>query len=878
MSPQHAHALAGWIVGLAAPLVPAGMRAEWQHEWEGELASLADTPLKYRRPVRRALGAFADAFWLRQRSVADFDWIDDVRHGARQLVEHGGFALTAIGILALGLAATVTMFSVSDQILLRPLAYPNPDRIVTVWETRAPSSEPLEPAPGNFLDWRERTRSFEHLAGIDPWALDVAAEPRPEVWFSAKVTEGFFETFGVRPLAGRFFIPDEYVKGKDRVLVLGERFWRQRYGGDPSVIGQTVRSDDGPFTIVGVVPATFEPRVLATATGHRDVWQPKAIEPYEPRIRGSGYWAVVGRLKPNVSIEAAQAEMDGISRQLATEYRSTNEKTGARLLALRDHLVGNVELAVTLLAGAVGVVLLIACVNVANLLLARGSSREREISIRVALGARRSRLVQQLLIESSVIAVIGGITGTVLAIWTLATLARFGPASVPWIDTLHLDWRAVAFAAAMSAVVALVSGLLPALRVARTGLVNAGRQTSTADVSQHRLRAGLVVVEVALALILVTGAGLLVRSFVGLMNVDPGFQRDRVAVAQVFAWDYNAKPGQLRSFFDSTLLRLAALPSVQAAGAVSAMPFIESNINIQGVFSIVGRLEPSKNEAPRTHVTVATPGYFDAMRIPLQAGRMLSERDGPDSARVVVISETMARRYWPAGDDPLGDRIRFSASGKPAEVEVVGIVGSLRHDTLDREARDEMFVPFAQSPFGSMTFVVRSATDATPLLEPLKTAIWSVNSSQTIYRTATLDELVQKTVSPRRFTLAVLVAFAGIAMLLAIAGVYGVLSAIMTARLREVGVRVALGASRWDIVRLVLGRGLLITAAGLVIGVACSLGAAQLLKSFLFGIRPFDPLALMGAMGLMTAAAMAACYLPARRAADADPLQMLRTE
>jgi putative ABC transport system permease protein len=878
MSRDRNTALARLIIRWAAVLVPAGLRDDWKREWDAELASLQDVAVRYRRPVRRALGAFADAFWLRQQSIADFDWIDDVRHGVRQLAQHGGFAATTIGILALGLAATVTMFSVTDQILLRPLPYLDSHRIVTVWETRASNSQPLEVAPGNLLDWRQRAKSFDYLAGVEPWALDVKGEPRPEVWFSAKVTEGFFESFGVRPILGRLFSADEYQKGRDQVLVLGEAFWRQRFGADPAVIGRAVRTDDGAFSIIGVVPAPFEPRLLATAAGHRNVWQPKAIENYEPNIRGSGYWAVVGRLKTNVALESAQAEMNAVSQQLAKEYPRTNQKTGARVLALRDHLVGNVELAVMLLGGSVGLVLLIVCVNIANVLLARGSAREREIAVRVALGARRGRLVQQLLVESLVVAAIGGIAGSVLAMWALSAISRFGPSSVPWIDTLHLNWRALAFAGVISGVVAILAGILPAWRMARAGLVNAGRNTATADVSQHRLRAGLVVAEVALALVLVSGAALLIRSFVGLINVDPGFQRDRVLVTQVFAWDHNPTPAQLRAFFDSAIARLSALPAVQHAGAVSAMPFIEANINMQGVITISGRPPTTEGEAPRSFLTVATPGYFDAMRIPLKKGRALSERDGPDSPRVIVISEELADRYWPAGDDPVGDKVTFRISGAPMEAEIIGVVGSLRHDTLDQGAREELFVPLAQRPFGSMTFVIQSAGDASALLEPARAAIWAVNPSQTIYRSATLDELVQKTISPRRFALAAVIGFASIALLLAIAGVYGVLSAIMTARLREIGLRMALGASRWDIVRLVLTRGLVMAGGGLLIGFVGSLGAAQLLRRFLFQVTPADPLALVGAAVLMTLATLAACYLPARRVVSADLVTVLRTE
>jgi putative ABC transport system permease protein len=871
-------AIARAIVRCTSPLVPSGLRPDWQREWEAELASLADLPPRLRRPVRRALGACADAFWLRQRNLADFDWIDDLHHGARQLARHGTFAVTAVAILALGLASTVTMFSVTDQILLRPLPYPDANRIVTIYETRAPAQEWLDPAPGNFLDWRARGTSFEFLAGLDPWSMDVAGDPRPEVWPAAKVTPGFFEVFAAQPLLGRFFSEEEYQKGRDRVIVLGEAFWRQRFGANPAIIGQIIRTDDGPHTIIGIVPATFEPRLLESGTRRRSVWLPKAIEPYEPRIRGSGYWAVVGRLRADATVEQAQAELTAISMQLAKEYPQTNDKTGARVLPLREHLVGDVRLGVMLLAGAVALVLLIACVNVANLLLARGAAREREMAVRVALGARRGRLVQLLLLESLVIAAVGGTAGAALAMWALMGIARLGPPSVPWIETLHLDWRALFFAGLMSCAVAVLSGILPAWRLVGSSLAVAGRSTSTPDTSQHRLRAALVIAEVAVALVLVTGAGLLIRSFVGLMSVDPGFARDRVLVTQVFAWDHNPGPDRLRAFFDAAMDRLRSLPAVQHVGAVSAMPFIESNINIQGSMAISGRPQQPEGETPRAYFTVATPGYFEAMHIPLKAGRLLSPSDGPKTQAVAVISETLARRYWPAGDDPIGDTIQFRLNGAPHQVEVVGIVGSLRHDRLDRAPRDEMFMPLSQRPFGSMTFVVRSAGDASALLEPARQAIWAVNPRQTIYRSTTLDELVQNTVSPRRFALLVMIAFAGVALLLAIAGVYSVLSAVMTSRVREVGLRVALGASRADIVRLVLGRGVAMAAAGLGLGLAASLGAAQLLRSFLFQVTPADPTTLVAAAGLMTLAATAACYVPARRAAAADPVSVLRTD
>jgi putative ABC transport system permease protein len=863
------------LVRVAAVLVPDAIRSEWTREWEAELASLHDRAPRERRPVRRALGAFIDAFWLRQRAMADFTWVDDLRYGWRQVTRHAAVSAAPIAILALGLAATVAMFAVMDQVLLRPLPYPEPDRIVTLWETRQDSAERLEVAPANFLDWRERLRSFDLLAGVEPWSLDFVGGSRPEVFLGSQVTPGVFEAFGVQPLHGRLFTHDEYQRGRDHVILLSERFWRQRFGADPKIVGTSLAFEDGLFQVVGILPASFEPRLLGNT---RTVWTPKVIREYEPRIRASGYWAVVGRLRHGVALEAAQAELHAVSQQLAAEYPRTNQQTSGRVVPIRDHLIGDVRVAVALVAGAVVLVLLIACANVANLLLARGVAREREIAIRIALGGGRLRIGRQLLAETLLITLAGGLIGVLIAQGALAALAKSGPATIPWIETLHLDIRATAFAAVLSIAVTIVAGTLPAWRTTRINLAAAGRSTGTADRAQHRLRAGLVVAEMALALVLVAGAGLLIRSFIELVRVDPGFRRDHVMALQVFAFDHNPSPPQLWSFFANAFERLRRLPAVESVGAVSAMPFIESNINIQSDFAIAGRPAVANAKDARAYLTVATPGYFDAMRITLLRGRHLDEHDRRDSKRVAVISEELARRHWPLDDDPIGDRLRATFQGRPGEVEIVGVVAALRHDSLEIPARPEVFIPLAQVPFGSMTFVVRTASDPSSLMEAAKAAIWDVNPAQPIYRIATLDELVMRTVSPRRFTLAVLFTFAAVALLLAAAGVYGVMSAVTAGRLREVGVRVALGAGWWDIVGWILARGLTIAGIGIAAGLGGALGASQLLRGFLFGVNPIDWLSLAGAAFVMMTAAFIACYLPARRAAVADPVVVLRTE
>ncbi len=878
--------LAWWIRGLvavASPLVPRGVRADWRAEWLAELAAHADTlggrggdPSRRRSVLAHALGAPIDAFWMRQRATADLPWIDDLRHGTRQLAAHLGFATTAVGILAIGIAASVTAFSVVTQILLRPLPYPQPERIVTVWERRADGAGVADVAPGNFLDWRERAQSFSQLAGAEPFAYDYTGGERPEVLRSTLVTEGFFEAFGMPPLHGRFFMPAEHRKGAHQVVILSAALWRSHFGADAGIVGRAITLDEQPYTVVGVMPDAFEP-LLLEMPGERGLWAPKVIEAYEPRVRASGYWQVVGRLAPGRILEEARAEMTIISAELEREYPATNRGARAEILSLREHLVGDVGPALLLFAAAVVAVLIIACVNVANLLLARGVSRQQELAIRTALGASRRRLVAQLFVESLLLSSVATITGTALAVAAVGVLALVGPREVVWIETLHVDGWALAFAVALAAIVALMAGLVPAVRLSAGGLQAQGHRTVAGDRSQRRLRSALVAAQVALALMLVAGTSLLLRSFVNLLSVDTGFGSRGVAALQVFAWDRYTEAPARRGYFERVIDRIASLPGVEAVGAVTAMPFIESNIDVRGTFRIADVPEPAAGEEPRSSFNVATPGYFAAMRIPLVRGRHLSPTDGPDAPRVVVISETLARRYWP-DREPIGDRITFRASGEIIHAEIVGIVGATRHERLDEPPRMELFVPHAQSPTGSLTIVARTSLDPRALIEPAKAAVWDIDPLQTFYRTATLDELVDRTLVTRRFSLLILSGFAGVALLLAAAGLYGVLSTVVSQYRREIGVRMALGAQWLDIVRLVIGRGLAVAIAGIAAGLAGVLGLSRLLRAFLFAVAPTDPLAIGGAAMLMLAVAAAACYVPARRAALGNPVDVLRVE
>jgi putative ABC transport system permease protein len=861
------------IVRLASHLVPARLRDDWRQEWEGEIASAHEHP----RLTRYAMGSFADAFWIRQRDVADFETIDDLRHGFRQWRQQASFVVTAVGILALSMAASVTAFSVVSQILLRPLPYHEPERIMTVWE-RVPSEEGrVYPAPGNFLDWRARATSFTQLAAAEPYSFDYRGGERPLVLKAMLVTEGFFEVFGVQPLAGRFFRPEEHKKGNNLVAVISERFWRTHFNGDPGIVGKSVPIDDGAYLIAGVVSNDFQPHFQEYVPGDRDLYVAKAIEEYEPRIRVSGYWGVAGRLKDGVSIEQAQTEMDVISKAIEAENPRSNKGVRAEVITLREHLVGDVREAFGLFIAAVVAVLLIACVNVTNLLLARGSIRQQELAVRTALGANRRRLVGQMLIETLMLAGTASVIALLLAHGAMRGLAGFGPREVMWIDSLHVDAWAIGFAALLAVAVTVAAGLVPAMRLSGLGLQAPGQRTMTGDRSQRHLRSALVVAEVAMALVLVSGTGLLIRSFVNLLNVDAGFRKDGVMVMQMFAWDRNPGPVALRNFADRVSTKVGALPGVEQVGFVQAMPFIESNIDIQGAMRLADQPPPQPGEEIRSSYNVASPGYFAAMGVRAIQGRLLDERDGPTSPRVVVISEAFAKRYL-RDINPIGQRLEVSSRGKPVMMEIVGVIPAARHVKLDEAARAEVFMPFAQSPTGSMTIVARTGVDPATLIEAAKREVWAVDPLQTFYRTATLEELVDRTLITRRFALIVLTGFAGLALLLAAAGLYGVLSTIVSQYRREIGVRMALGAAWIDILQLIVKRGLVVSTVGVGVGLVGVIGGGRLLRGFLFSVTPTDPVAIGGAALLMLTIAAVACYIPARRAAGEDPVQALRVD
>jgi putative ABC transport system permease protein len=867
------------VVRLASRIVPAEERGPWRLEWEAELRHRWTPAVRISRAgeitmVRRSFGSLVDAAWFRRQLTLDADVVHDAAYGVRLLAKAPAFTAVALIVLAIGIGASTAIVSLTDALLFRRLPIPDADRVVTLWERNLATGVAREDvAPGNAIDWVTKPTSFS-AATVEPWSLDFTAPGgEPEVLQSVRVSQKFFDVLGVPMLHGRPFLPAEFTKGHDNVVVLAYGVWQERFNGDPSVVGRAIQLDHLPYTVVGVMRAGINLRLFEARREPR-LYIPKYFEDYEPRIRGTGYWNVVGRLKPETSIAQARQELEVLSAQLARELPNSNKNTVAEVIPIRDHLAGSVRNLLPLLLAAAGLLLLVACANVANLLLARGASRGREFAMRQALGAGRGRLVRQMLAESLLLATAGGMLGLLVAKWGLQVIASLSPLDVAGIDRLALDARVAAIAFGLSLLAAAVAGVAPALQLSRPNAALALRQGATSPAAR-RVRSLLVVVEVCLALLLAVGAGLLVRSLRAIEHVDPGFAKAQVFALQIFAWDRNVTPQKRAAFFEQTLEKMRAQPGVIAAGAVSAMPFIEANINIRSSMTIDGRPPSAPGDDTLIFTTIVAGNYFRAMSIPLERGRLLDSSDRAEAQPVAVISRSAARKFWP-GADPVGAKVRIRFEGKLREVTVVGVVGDARHDALDRPARAELFLPHAQAPFGSMTYVVQAAPGSTTTMQMLKAQVWSIDPLQAFYRTATLDELVSRTLVGRRFTVFLLTGFGLAALVLAAAGLYGVMSFSTSQRAREFGVRVALGAQRRDILSMVVGEGLRLALAGIAAGVIAAVWFTRFLKGLLFGTSAADPVTFLAVSGGILVISALSCYIPARRAVSVDPLISLK--
>jgi putative ABC transport system permease protein len=870
------------LIRIAARIVPRRDRDEWRMEWEGELRhrwSRGLVPSRRREAamVRRSLGAMVDAAWLRRQLTMDADAVHDVTHAVRMLGKAPGFTALALLVLAIGIGASTAMASLADALLFRRLTIPDAERVLTLWERNLATGVGREDvAPGNAIDWVTRPTAFAAAAAVEPWSVDFTSPGgEPEVVSAARVTERFFDVIGLPMLHGRAFLPREYIKGNDRVVILSHGLWRERFGADAAIIGRSILLDNVACVVVGVTRPGVDLRLFEARREPRAYFT-KYVEDYERKSRGSGYWNVLARLKPEVPLEQARRELEILSAQLAREFPNSNRNVTAEAVPIRDHLAGSLRGLLPVLLGAAGLLLLVACANVGSLLLARGSARAREFAVRKALGASRGRLIRQMLTESLLLAVAGGTVGLFVAWRSLRAIATIGPVDVAGLEHAALDLRVAAIACGLSLAAALIAGLAPAWQLSRPGAALALREGSSGPATR-RIQRSLAVIEVCLALLLAVGAGLLLRSLREIQRVDPGFARAQVLALQVFAWDRNETPEKRAAFFASTLERMRALSGVAAAGAVSAMPFIEANLNIRSAIAIDGRPAAVPGDDALIYTTVVAGDYFRAMGIPLERGRLLDRTDRAGSSGVAIISRSAARKFWPA-TDPIGSRVKVRFSGKVIETEIVGIVGDTRHDGLDRAARPELFLPHPQLPFGSMTFVVRTQPGSPATLQVLKEQVWALDPLQAFYRTATLEELISRTLVSRRFLVVVLTGFGLAALLLAGAGLYGVMSFSASQRSREFGVRIALGARPADILQMVVREGVALAVAGIGVGVFASVFLTRLLKGLLFGVSATDPITFVAVAGGILVLSAASCYVPARRAVRADPLVTLKAQ
>jgi putative ABC transport system permease protein len=799
--------------------------------------------------------------------------LHDLRYALRALRQHPGFTLTAVLTLGLGIGANVAIFSVVNAVLLRPLPFAEPDRLVRVWGLHPAIGHESASLP-DFLDWRAETPSLAGLSALSNTRFTLTGTGEPEMIRGAFVTADFFRTLGVTPLRGRMFTPGEDTRAAARVAVLGEGLWRRRFGGAPGMVGRSIRLNGMPYTVVGIAPAS------ARIQGPVDVWTTLATD--TALGRRSDFLHFVGRLAPGASVRQAGEELATVARRLAARYPETNTNWSVDVAPLRDSVVGPVRAALRLFIVAVGLVLLIACANVANLMLARAAAREAEIVIRTALGASRRRLLRQLLTESVLLAVLGGGLGVLLAAWGVEGLSALAPGTLPRADEVALDGRVLAFALALSVATGLLFGLAPALRLAGraiSGGLRDGARSVAGGPALRSLRGALVLGEVAVAFVLLVGAGLLVRSFDRLLRVEPGFRTDGLFTARLLLprTKYAAEDRQA-AFLGQVTERLAALPSVRSAAVVTDAPLGDSPPYVN--FSIAGQSEPPAGAVHDVELFSASPAYFGTLGIPLVLGRLFDATDQAGAPPVAVVNQTAVRRYF-GGRSPLGSRLTFDEPTDSAArwMTVVGVVGDIHHAGLGEAPYPQAYLPVAQAPERWMVLVVRTEARNPLALGPgVRQAVASLDPDLALSELSTMEQRIAGVTARPRVSVIVLGGFAVTALLLAALGIYGVVSYGVLQRTRELGIRMALGAGRGAVLSMVLRQGMTPVVAGLAAGVAVAWAAARVLRSLLFEVGTTDPVTFLAVTLFLSGSALLACYLPARRAARADPVTALRAE
>ncbi len=797
--------------------------------------------------------------------------LQDIRYGFRSLLKSPAFTAAAAMTLALGIGANTAIFTVVNGVLLQPLPYEESERLVDILETKLPQYPAFSVAPGNFTAWAEGNTSVEEMAAYRLRSYSLTGRGEPERLDGVAMSAGLFTMLGARPAHGRGFLPEEDQPGRDVVVIVSHGLWQRRFGGSPELIGQKLTLSARIYTVVGIMPPDFYfPRPVS------EFWVPLALTAEDRENHGSHGLRVVARLKKDVAIEQAHTELSTVAQRLEQEFPGTNAGWGVFVRPMLDAVVGDTRPALMILVAATGFVLLIACANVANMLLARATGRQKEIAVRGALGAARFRIVRQLLTESMILGVAGGSAGLLLAMWGVKLLPELAP-GLPRIDDVALDGYAFGFVGVLALVTSMVFGQAPALQASRSDLTESlkeGGRGASGNRRRRRMRSFLVVVEIALALVLLIGAGLLIRTFWELQQVDPGFNPEKALAVTIDLPESKYEQDHERiAFFGQLVDRLSVLPGVEAVGATAALPFL--NDSIYG-FWVDGRPEPSPGEMSSTNYYAVSSGYFEAMEIPLLRGRLFTDRDRQKTPPVAVINETMARRFFP-DEDPIGRGIQLT-DGTLAFSEIVGIVGDVKQNGLDTNAPVQTYRPFLQRPSESMTVVLRGEGNLEGLAVAVRRKVSAGDKDQPVSQVSTLVQLLSFSVARARASMRLLLIFGGIALLLAAVGIYGVVAYAVAQRTREFGIRMAFGATTGAVLRLVFRQGVMLALVGVVVGMAASVAVTHAMTSLLFGVTATDPITFTFVPLMLVIVASIASYVPARRATRVDPLTALRQD
>jgi putative ABC transport system permease protein len=803
----------------------------------------------------------------------------DIRYGTRTLLKNPGFSAIAILALALGIGANSAIFSVVNAVLLRPLPYADPDRLIMVWHSYPSLKLEAPVSPRGYFDYTEQSDIFEEASLAAGWNVNLTETGEPERIQGRAVSAGFFPTLKIEAARGRLFTPEDDQPEHDRVVVLTDGLWRRRFGSDPNIIGKTLTLNGNSFDVIGVLPADFQIDSFGQGV---EMYAPLALTPQQRNSRGSEFLLMIGRLKPGVTLTEAQTQMTTIANRIMEQNPGNYPADwGVKVQSLNEQVVGDIRMHLLVLLGAVGFVLLIACANVANLLLARAASRQKEIAIRTALGASRGRLIRQLLTESILLSIAGGGLGFLLALWGVDMLVSVNRNNIPRAGEIGIDPRVVGFTVVISLLTGILFGLVPALQASKIGLnetLKEGGRGTAGGARQRRVRAYLVVSEIALALVLLVGAGLMIKSFARLLDVDPGFRTENVLTMQMSLPGTKYREAhQVRAFYQQSLEQIKAIPGVQSASATSNLPL--SGSVSSGNFQIEGRPALAPGElSPHSDRRSVTQDYFQTMGIPLMKGRYFTDQDSPDSQLVAIIDETMARVYWP-DEDPIGKRLSWSSNnGNPIWAEIVGVVGAVKHIGLDGVVRGQLYMSHNQRSQGAMYLAIRTSGNPTSLAGAVKSAIQVVDKDQPVYNIKTMEEYLAGSVAKRRFTMLLFGIFGAVALILAAVGLYGVMSYSVTQRTHEIGIRMALGAKQSDVLRLVVGQGMLLAVAGVAIGLGAAFLLTRLMSSLLYGVSATDPVTFVVISLTLTGVALAASFVPARRATKVDPMIALRYE